>query len=101
MSIAVRDRVFFLVAKIPKGRVATYGQLARMADTGPRAVGTFLHQNTDPKTYPCHRVVHSDGTLAPSYVFGGGKKQLQKLRQEKVDFVGNKVNLNISLWIPT
>lgn len=95
-----KERVYEIVSTIPLGRVATYGMIARMADTGPRAVGTYLHQNKEPKTYPCHRVVHSDGSMAGGYVFGGSGEQLLKLKKEKVIFKGAKVNLKESLWIP-
>ena len=93
-----KERVFEFVSLIPKGKVTTYGQIARYVDSGPRAVGQYLHQNVDPKTYPCHRVVHSDGTLAPSYAFGGSEKQKQFLVKEGVVFINNKVDMKSSLW---
>lgn len=93
-----REIVYTFVAKIPKGKVTTYGQIARLADTGPRVVGKYLHQNEDPKNVPCHRVVHSDGTLAPSYAFGGSDKQLHLLKQEGVNFKNSRVDLKSSLW---
>ncbi len=96
-----KERVYKIISEIPLGKVATYGMIARLADTGPRAVGTYLHQNKDPKTYPCHRVVHADGSLAPSYVFGGYRKQFEKLKKEKVFFKEEKVNLKESLWTQT
>jgi len=98
--MAARERIYSIVKQIPTGKVTTYGQIARMADTGPRAVGTLLHQNDDPKNYPCHRVVHSDGSLAPGYVFGGSEEQLRRLKKEEVVFRGSKVDLKKSLWIP-
>ena len=96
--MSTRETVYSVVKTIPKGKVATYGQIARLADTGPRVVGKYLHQNSDPKTYPCHRVVHADGSLAPSYAFGGADKQMQKLKLEGVSFKNHKVDLELSLW---
>lgn len=69
----------------------TYGQIARIVDSGPRAVGQFLHRNTDPKKHPCHRVVFSDGSLAAAYVFGGEEKQRELLVAEGVEFSNGKV----------
>lgn len=96
--MSTKEAVYQMVKKIPLGKVATYGQIARLSDTGPRVVGKYLHQNTDPKNIPCHRVVHSDGSLAPSYAFGGSEKQKQLLKKEGVSFKSQRVNLQISLW---
>ena len=96
--MSTKEAVFLMVKTIPKGKVATYGQIARLVDTGPRVVGKYLHQNKDPKTVPCHRVVHADGSLAPSYAFGGSNKQMQILIKEGVNFKNYKVNLKSSLW---
>lgn len=79
-----KEKVFDIVSKIPVGKVVTYGQLARMVSTGPRVIGNYLNKNKDPKTYPCHRVVHSDGTLAVGYAFGGQDKQRNLLANEGV-----------------
>lgn len=53
-------RIYEAVKKIPKGKVATYGQVAKMAGNPrmARAVGNALHKNPDPSTIPCHRVVN-------------------------------------------
>ena len=95
------ERVFELVSQIPKGKVTTYGQVARYADTGPRVVGKYLHQNIDPKTFPCHRVVHSDGTLAGGYAFGGKDKQKKLLQKEGVELRKNKIDLKKFGWVVT
>lgn len=87
------DRIYEEVKKIPKGEVATYGEIARRIETPrrgvsitPRVVGFALHQNPDPKNIPCHRVVFKDGSLSPGYVFGGIGKQKEKLVSEGVSF---------------
>lgn len=96
--MSTKEAVYRMVKNIPKGKVATYGQIARISDTGPRVVGKLLHQNTSPKTTPCHRVVHADGSLAPSYAFGGSEKQMQLLKKEGVNFKKQKVDLRSSPW---
>lgn len=93
-----KEKVYQIVAQIPKGKVATYGQIAGGAGTGPRVVGKYLHQNTDPDNIPCHRVVHSDGSLAPDYAFGGENQQKITLLAEGVRFKKNKVDIKLSLW---
>ncbi|WP_051233714.1 methylated-DNA--[protein]-cysteine S-methyltransferase [Butyrivibrio sp. NC3005] len=88
-------RIYEAVKKIPKGKVATYADVAQMAGDRKmaRAVGNALHKNPDPGTIPCHRVVNSKGELAGEYAFGGAWKQAQILESEGVEIVGNKVNL--------
>lgn len=92
-----KDRVFKILTQIPRGKVVTYKQVALLAEVGPRVVGNYLHQNTNPIKYPCHRVIHSDGSLSAGYVFGGEGKQLELLQKEGVEFCKKKVNLRVSL----
>lgn len=88
-------RIYEAVKKIPKGRVATYADVAEMAGDRKmaRAVGNALHKNPDPSTIPCHRVVNSKGELAGEYAFGGAWKQAQILESEGVEITEGKVNL--------
>ncbi len=76
------DRIYEEVKKIPKGRVATYGEIAYKAKTTPRIVGFALHRNPDPSCIPCHRVVFKDGSLSDSFAFGGKEAQRKKLEEE-------------------
>ncbi len=76
------QKVFAEVAKIPRGSTTTYKAIAQTVDTSPRVVGNILHNNPDPNTYPCHRVIRSDGKLASGYAFGGKTAQLKLLLEE-------------------
>ena len=88
-------RIYEAVKKIPKGKVATYADVAEMAGDRKmaRAVGNALHKNLDPSTIPCHRVVNSKGELAGEYAFGGAWKQAQILESEGVEVIDKKVEL--------
>ena len=88
-------RIYEAVKKIPKGHVATYGQIAEMAGNPrmSRAVGNALHKNPDPLHIPCFRVVNSKGELAGAFAFGGGKAQAELLREDGVEVVDGKVGL--------
>lgn len=87
MTHSFFTQVYTLVQHIPIGKVTTYGAIAQALGTrDARRVGHALHANTDPKTVPCHRVVASDGRLAPSYAFGGPNEQRRKLEFEGVLF---------------
>lgn len=78
--------VYTMVSKIPSGRVATYGQIARMVGNprASRAVGYALHVNPMPGAVPCHRVVNREGRLAPAFAFGGTDAQRQLLEAEGI-----------------
>lgn len=81
------DKVYEQVCKIPKGKVATYGQIAVMCGSpkASRAVGYALHFNPRPGVIPCHRVVNRFGGLAPAFAFGGMEVQASLLRAEGVE----------------
>lgn len=82
-------RVYDVVRRIPRGMVATYGQVAALAGNprNARFVGFALHSNPEPGVIPCHRVVFRDGSLAPGFAFGGEDRQRQLLEDEGVVFV--------------
>ncbi len=82
-------RVYEVVRSIPKGRVMSYGQVARMAGNprGARAVGFVLHRNPEPGVIPCHRVVFRDGSTCTGYAFGGPEVQRELLREEGVQLL--------------
>ena len=88
-------RIYEAVKKIPKGHVATYGQVAELAGDKKmaRAVGNALHKNPDPEHIPCYRVVNAKGELAGEFAFGGKGQQAKLLMQEGVEVVDGKVNL--------
>ena len=88
---AFNDSVYEVVRQIPPGRVATYGQIARMVGRprNARFVGYALHVNPEPGIIPCHRVVFKDGALAPAFAFGGPDEQRRLLEAEGVTFLAN------------
>lgn len=88
-------RIYEAVKKIPKGKVATYAQIAEMAGDRKmaRAVGNALHNNPDPDNIPCFRVVNSKGECSGSFAFGGLNEQAKRLREDGVEVVNNKVDL--------
>ncbi len=85
------ERVLQKVAQIPKGRVATYGEVAKAigCEGGPRAVGNALAKNPYPITIPCHRVIKADLTLG-GYTQGVERKK-RLLEEEGVEIVNGRV----------
>ena len=84
----MRNRVYAFVKEIPKGRVATYGQIAAHLGNRnlSRTVGNALHHNPNPKEIPCHRVVNAKGEVSQAFAFGGAAAQRQLLEQEGIVF---------------
>lgn len=82
------EKIYETVKTIPKGKVATYGQVALLAGNPylARVVGYALHHNPDPSTIPCHRVVNREGKVAPGFVFGGSEMQRHLLEAEGIVF---------------
>ena len=88
--------VLSVVEEIPRGRVATYGQIARLIgkENQPRLVGKILSMSEQYGEYPCHRVVNHAGRTAP-----GWSEQAEFLRQEGILFKKNRcVDLTQCLW---
>lgn len=96
VSDSPTKRIYEAVKKIPKGKVATYGQVAALAgnEKMARAVGNALHNNPQPGVIPCHRVVNAKGELAAAFAFGGEQVQAKLLQAEGVEVKNGKVNLN-------
>jgi len=93
------DEVYKIVKKIPRGKVTTYGTIAKhVGISNPRVVGYALHANKNPDTVPCHRVVNAKGGLAKGYAFGGLGIQKQLLTAEGISFKGDNVDLNKYLY---
>lgn len=88
--VPFQEKVLILTKKIPRGRVSTYGEIARILKTGPRAVGGALHRNPHPIMVPCHRVVKSNGSLGG--YSGGERKKTVLLQKEGVEVRKNKIN---------
>ena len=88
-------RIYEAVKKIPRGKVATYGQVAEMAGNKKmaRAVGNALHKNPDPEHIPCYRVVNSKGELSGAFAFGGADEQANRLRADGIAVINNRVDL--------
>ncbi len=78
--------ILSVVEEIPEGKVATYGQIARLTgrDRNARLVGKILSMSEYYGNYPCHRVVNHAGRLAPGFF-----DQRQRLEAEGVGFSAN------------
>lgn len=95
------EKIYEVVCRIPEGKVATYGQVARLAGNPrwARVVGYALHQNPAFGVIPCHRVVNREGRMAPGFAFGGCEIQRNMLENEGVVFTADgRVDMKKCLW---
>lgn len=102
------EQVFAQVRRIPRGKVATYGQIARLMGRprSARYVGYALRANpapgTDPASIPCHRVVFKDGGLCRGFAFGGPEVQRAMLEDEGVSFAdADHIDMAACQWDPS
>ncbi len=94
------EKIYDVVKQIPYGKVATYGQVARLAGNKrwSRVVGFALHVNPKPEEIPCYRVVNRNGETSSAFAFGGGDRQRELLEAEGVQFIKDHVNMKIFQW---
>jgi len=95
--------VYDIVARIPEGKVATYGQIAAMLGNprAARTVGWAMASAPSHLRLPCHRVVNREGRLSPDWVFGGYEAQRAELEAEGVLFRRDgRIDMKKCLWRP-
>lgn len=96
----VFNKIYDVVKEIPRGKVATYGQIASLAGNKrwARVVGYALHANPEPGIIPCHRVVNRFGEVSRAFAFGGENRQIELLESEGVAFTDGRVDLERYQW---
>lgn len=91
----IAQKIYAAVRMIPRGKVASYSQVAALAGNRNlrRYVGNALHKNPDNSLTPCHRVVNAKGFCSGSFAFGGPDAQRTRLEAEGVLFFGGHVDM--------
>ncbi len=94
------EKIYEIVKQIPRGQVATYGQVAALAGSKSwsRVVGYALHVNPEQGVIPCHRVVNRNGEVSSAFAFGGGNRQIELLEEEGVRFIDGHVDMKEYQW---
>ena len=97
------DRIYGMVRRIPRGRVATYGQIACLVGipTQPRLVGYALAALRDHHPVPWHRVVNAKGEISRRSAAGFEAHQRLLLQREGVVFdIRGRIPLSRFRWRP-
>jgi methylated-DNA-protein-cysteine methyltransferase-like protein len=94
-------RVYTIVAKIPKGKVTSYGAIAETLGLKSSARTVGYAMGLIPEGYPAHRVLNRVGELSGAHKFGGYKKMRALLERDGVTFVGKHVDMSKHFWHPS
>ena len=86
------QKALLLLKKIPRGKVTTYGVLAKLCKTSPRAIGRIVAGNPDPVNYPCYRVVAATGELCGYSGKGGLNAKRRLLEKDGITLVNSRVD---------
>jgi alkylated DNA nucleotide flippase Atl1 len=87
-----------LLSRIPKGKISTYGLLAKKLKIHPRYAGRLLSRNTDGVKYPCFKIIRSDGSLGGYTSTHGVRDKIRKLKRDGIEIKNNKIDLNRYLF---
>lgn len=97
VDMRLADRILDMVAAVPRGRVATYGDIAALAGTpSPRLVGRVLAELSDDAT-PWHRIIRANGMPAAHLI----DEQCARLRSEGIQVTRGRIDLAQYRWRPS
>ena len=94
------EKIYDIVKQIPRGTVATYGQVAALAGNKrwARGGGYALHVYPDPEGIPCYRVVNREGRVSEAFAFGGENRQIGLLEADGIEVKDGCVDLSKYQW---
>lgn len=102
MESSFKEKIWQILALIPEGKVATYGQIAELAGFPKmaRAIGRTLSQLPHGTKLPWHRVLNAQGKLSFPIDSSAYKEQKHRLEKEGVVFLNGKIRLADYRWRP-
>ncbi len=88
-----KERVYHILAKVPKGKAITYKRLAELAGNrkAARAVGSLMRKNKDPGKIPCYKVVKSSGEIGRYSAKGGVNKKIELLKKDGIKIKNGRI----------
>lgn len=92
-----KDAIYLVIHQIPRGKVMTYGEVAKRAGLGraARFVGTTLKNLPHDSSLPWHRVINSQGKISFPPTSESHRRQKRKLLSEGIIFKGERINLKL------
>ena len=100
LTLIYRERVWSIVHGIPRGKVTSYGVIAKLAGLprGARLIGRILGQLPEGSSLPWHRVVNSRGEISFPAGSAQYREQRERLLQEGIAFRNDKIDLKKFGW---
>jgi methylated-DNA-protein-cysteine methyltransferase-like protein len=97
-----KHAIYYVIARVPHSRVATYGQIAELAGLGrgARQVGRTLKNLPFDSGLPWHRIVNSRGAISLPPTSASFGVQKEKLQQEGIIFKNDRIDLKLYGWNP-
>jgi len=97
-----KEAIYLALAQIPKGKVITYGNLAKLAGmpNGARFAGRLMCELPDQSNLPWHRVINAQGRLSLPINSEGYREQVQRLQKDGIDINNGKIKLSIYGYNP-
>jgi len=101
-ELSFYDKVYIVASQIPKGKVTSYGAIAKKLGmrSSARLVGHAMGAVPDELEIPAHRVINSAGALSGAHKFGGYERMRWLLEREGVTFKGERVDMKKHFWEP-
>ena len=102
MSSNNYQRIWDVISEIPYGKVATYGQIARIAGLAGQArqVGYALHSTPEGLDIPWHRVINAQGRISFPKDSPNHRRQRELLEAEEIEFINGRLDLSAYRWQP-
>ncbi len=101
-NLTLRQRIFTIVKEVPKGYIATYGQVANLAGLPgyARVVGQTLSKLPSDTQLPWHRVISATGKISVLEDSESFLEQKKRLLNEGITFTKTRINLKEYQWQP-
>lgn len=93
------EKVYALLRRVPRGKITTYGELAKAAKLHPRTIGMLMKSNQDPVNIPCYKVVRSDGSVGGYSGRGGTKMKIALLERDGIPVKSGRIDLKRHLYV--
>jgi len=82
-------KALLLLREIPKNRVTSYGELAKLTRSSPRAIGQIMKYNRELERYPCYKVIKSSGEIGG--YSKGIRKKISLLKKDGIEIKNGKI----------
>ncbi|MDD2907927.1 MAG: MGMT family protein [Candidatus Gracilibacteria bacterium] len=80
----MKEKILNYLLTIPKGKVTTYKNIAKIFGVHPRMVSQTMRYNKNPEIFPCYKVIASNGKISGYNTLGGVEEKIEKLKNDGI-----------------